>query len=320
MSKMSDPVTLSVSGAGTTAGEEVEQVNSYLSRCALTTKYMSKAARVDMVTLHAVGWNHKKSLFLHQALSTRYVKTCQRLQDQTARLDELKAELHCTDELVSQWLSDAKEWAADANEFVFTINSTETPDTSHASQGTTHRGLQQSIEGLYLSVSQRKQTLYHQNDSSKFRHRLRRKLAEDKKHLLQDIQKYNGLVQANIDVATVEHSLNGESSVSQIWPWEVHGSTNISIKKQLHDHVMLAMQLQEEKSILVLEMAQHCTWLQSLAVVLNNKMAEEEDDSEMSEQLQVVLQQYKTALGPEASVLLHVEAEDPSGLSSPDTS
>ncbi|GAA6102341.1 uncharacterized protein LOC113647498 isoform X1 [Tachysurus ichikawai] len=302
MSKMSDPVTLSVSGAGTTAGEEVEQVNSYLSRCALTTKYMSKAARVDMVTLHAVGWNHKKSLFLHQALSTRYVKTCQRLQDQTARLDELKAELHCTDELVSQWLSDAKEWAADAN------------------QGTTHRGLQQSIEGLYLSVSQRKQTLYHQNDSSKFRHRLRRKLAEDKKHLLQDIQKYNGLVQANIDVATVEHSLNGESSVSQIWPWEVHGSTNISIKKQLHDHVMLAMQLQEEKSILVLEMAQHCTWLQSLAVVLNNKMAEEEDDSEMSEQLQVVLQQYKTALGPEASVLLHVEAEDPSGLSSPDTS
>ncbi len=29
-------------GAGSTAGEEVEQVNSYLSRCALTTKYMSK--------------------------------------------------------------------------------------------------------------------------------------------------------------------------------------------------------------------------------------------------------------------------------------
>ncbi|KAK2834617.1 hypothetical protein Q7C36_015318 [Tachysurus vachellii] len=239
-------------GAGTTAGEEVEQVNSYLSRCALTTKYMSKAARVDMVTLHAVGWNHKKSLSLHQALSTRYVKTCQRLQDETARLDELKTELHCTDELVSQWLSDVKEWAAD--------------------------------------------------DSSKFRHRLRRKLAEDKKLLLQEIQKYNGLVQdsaTNIDVATVEHSLNGESNVSQIWPWE----------KQLHDQVMLEMRLQEEKSILVLEMAQHCTWLQSLAVVLKNKMTEE-----------VVLQQYKTALGPEASVLLHVEAEDPSGFSSPDTS
>ncbi|XP_057217739.1 uncharacterized protein LOC130571061 isoform X2 [Triplophysa rosa] len=296
-------------GAGTTAGEEVEQVNSYLSRCALTTKYMSKA---------------------------------------------------------------------------------ETPDTSHASQGTTHRGLQQSIEGLYLSVRQRKQTLYRQNgitteynrlidifkplyasystkntcymykvldcnqlpsplpfqaivellwqtrkNSSKLRHRLRRKLAEDKKLLLHEIEKYNGLVldsATNIDVAVVEHSLTGESTVSQIWPWEVHASANISMKKQLHDQVMLTMRLQEEKSILVLEMAQHCTWLQSLALVLKNKIAEEDKGnegrfcvlrrrlSEVSERLQVVLQQYKTALGPEASALLHVEAEDQSGLSSPDTS
>lgn len=38
---------------------------------------------------------------------------------------------------------------------------------------------------------------------------------------------------------------------------------------------MLTMRLQEEKSILVLEMAQHYTWLQSLAVVLKNKIAEE---------------------------------------------
>ncbi|KAI9522394.1 hypothetical protein NQZ68_036310 [Dissostichus eleginoides] len=32
-------------GAGTTLGEEVEQVNSFLSRCALTTKYMAKSDR-----------------------------------------------------------------------------------------------------------------------------------------------------------------------------------------------------------------------------------------------------------------------------------
>ncbi|XP_058639965.1 uncharacterized protein LOC131545300 [Onychostoma macrolepis] len=213
----------------------------------------------------------------------------------------------------------------------------ETPNTSHGSQGTAHRGLQQSIEGLYLSVRQRKQTLYRQNDHSKLRHRLRRKLAEDKKLLLQEIEKYNGLVldsATNIDVAVVEHSLTGESTVSQIWPWEVHGSANISIKKQLHDQVMLTVRLQEEKSILVLEMAQHCTCLQSLAVVLKNKIAEEDVDkgneglccllrrrlSEVSERLQVLLQQYKTALGPEASALLHVEVEDQGGLSSPDTS
>ncbi|XP_028977260.2 uncharacterized protein LOC105009293 isoform X5 [Esox lucius] len=260
-------------GAGTTAGEEVEQVNSYLSRCALTTKYMSKAARVDMLTLHAMGWNEKKNLSLHQALSTRYVKTCQRLHDETARLADLKTELDCTDEVVSQWLSDVKEWAAG-----------ETPDTSSASQGTTHRGIQQSIEGLYLSVRHRKRTLYRQNDSSKFRHRLRRKLAEDKKLLLQEIQKYNNLVlesATTIDVALVEHSLTGESTVSQIWPWEVHGN-------DLGD--------------------------EGLCCLLRRRL------SEVSERFQVVLQQYKTALGPEASVLLHVEEENLSGLSSPDTS
>ncbi|XP_051980628.1 uncharacterized protein LOC127641854 isoform X3 [Xyrauchen texanus] len=254
------------------------------------------------------------------------MKTFQRLHDETARLADLKTELDCTDEVVSQWLSDVKEWAAG-----------ETPDTSRASQGTTHRGMQQSIEGLYLSVRHRKRTLYRQNDSSKFRHRLRRKLAEDKKLLLQEIQKYNDLVlesATTIDVAVVEHSLTGESTVSQIWPWEVHGSANMSIKKRVHDQVMLTRRLHEETRVLVLEMAQHCTWLQSLAMVLKNKLAEEDVDqgneglccllrrrlSEVSERFQVVLQQYKTALGPEASVLLHVEEEDQSGLSSPDTS
>lgn len=66
-------------------------------------------------------------------------------------------------------------------------------------------------------------------------------------------------------------------------------------------------------------------------MVLKNKIAEEDVDKgkeglccllrrRLSERLQVVLQQYKTALGPEASALLHVEAEDQSSPSSPDTS
>ncbi|CAL8255602.1 unnamed protein product [Gadus morhua 'NCC'] len=136
-------------------------------------------------------------------------KTCQRLLDETAKL----AELHCSDEMVSQWISDVKEWAAG-----------ETQDTSDNLQGTTHTGLQRSIEGLYLSVRQRKQNLYRQNvlsrafnrlllvilDSNKLCHRLRRKLAEDKKLLLQEIQKHNKLDSAaNIDAAVVEHSLSG---------------------------------------------------------------------------------------------------------------
>ncbi|KAI4811394.1 hypothetical protein KUCAC02_014304 [Chaenocephalus aceratus] len=210
-----------------TAGEEVEQVNSYLSRCALTTKYMSKAGE----------W-----------------KTSKRLLEETASLEELKTELHCvSDYMVSTWISDVKEWASGTSETL----------------------------GLYLSVRQRKQSFYRQNDSSKLRHRLRRKLADDKKRLNQEILKYNQLVHDSargIDVAAVEHSLSGGSILSALWPWEVHGMANFTAKKKILDQVMLTRRLQEEKGILLLEMAQHCTWLQNMAVALKNKVAEEDVD------------------------------------------
>ncbi|KAI9536783.1 hypothetical protein NQZ68_031091, partial [Dissostichus eleginoides] len=243
-------------GAGMTAGEEVEQVNSYLS------------PQLDMLTVHAMGWNRKKGDSLHQALSTRYVKTSKRLLEETASLEELKTELHCvSDDMVSTWISD---------------------------------------------------------------------LADDKKRLNQEILKYNQLVHDSargIDVAAVEHSLSGGSIMSALWPWEVHGMANFTAKKKILDQVMLTRRLQEEKGILLLEMTQHCTWLQNMAVALKNKVAEEDVDkgngglwctlrrkhSEASERLQVVLQQYKTALGPDASFLQH-EEESQSGLSSPDTS
>ncbi|XP_056456437.1 uncharacterized protein LOC130390471 isoform X2 [Gadus chalcogrammus] len=305
-------------GAGTTAGEEVEQINSYLSRCALTTKYMSKAARVDMLTVHAMGWNHHKAETLHKALSTRYVKTSKRAEEEAERLSQLQKDLQCSNAMAVQWIAEVKEWAE-----------SETPVTGlHV--------LQQSIEGLHLGLKQQKQTLYRQNDSNKLRHRLRRKLTEDKKRLLQEIDKYNSLVadlSKRIDVALVDHSLAGQST-GAIWPWEDYGSVTIGVKKRLHDQEMLKTRLEEELPILVLEMALHCTWLQNLGVALKTELARYEDENglhcllarrlaEVEERHQMVLQRYKTALGPLASVLLDVCEEeecDPMGLVSPDTS
>ncbi|CAL8335685.1 unnamed protein product [Boreogadus saida] len=97
---------------------------------------------------------------------------------------------------------------------------------------------------------------------------------------------------------------------------------------------MLKTRLEEELPILVLETAQHCTWLQNLGVALKTELARYEDENglhcllarrlvEVAEQHQMVLQRYKTALGPLASVLLDVCEQyecDPRGLSSPDTS
>ncbi|XP_077088406.1 uncharacterized protein LOC143740227 [Siphateles boraxobius] len=295
-------------GAGSTAGEEVEQVNRYLSRCALTTKYMSKGARVDMLTIHAMAWNYKKFTTLHRALSARYVKTCQRLQEETAFLAELKESLACPDEAV--WVSDVREWAAG---------------------DTTGTSLEQSIEGRYLNVRQRKQALYRQNDSGNFRHGLRRKIAESKRLLLKDIETYNSHEPAMaIDLNEVEQSLSGDNP-SPTWPWEVHGSAQIEDKLKMFNKAMLKMRLEEERTILVQEMAQHCSWLQKLQATLKRKTSEEDKQnnglsclcrrrlSEVSDTLKEVHLQYKAVLGPQGSAI-ELEEENESDFSSPDTS
>ena len=51
-------------------------------------------------------------------------QTCQRLQDEMARLAVLKTELHCSDEMASQWISEVNEWAAGGKQHQITeINS-----------------------------------------------------------------------------------------------------------------------------------------------------------------------------------------------------
>ncbi|XP_056130877.1 uncharacterized protein LOC130108061 isoform X2 [Lampris incognitus] len=271
-----------------------------------------------MLTVHAMEWNRHKGDNLHKALSTRYVKTCQRAVEETARLLELREEVHCSEEMALQWVMDVQEWAG------------ETTDAA-----SDQRSLQQqSIEGLHLSLHHRKQSLYRQNDSNKLRHRLLKNLAKDKRRLFEQIAEYNRLVsEMQINVAVVERSLAG-LTVSHIWPWEVHSSgssVNISTKRRVHDQQMLTTRLQEERSILVLEMAQHCTSLRNLALALRTKIISEEGSeglrcllirrlSEVEGSLRLVLQHYQAALGPHASLLGGLDDEEESEPSSSEES
>ncbi|CAL8239879.1 unnamed protein product, partial [Gadus morhua 'NCC'] len=77
-------------GAGLTLGEEVEQVNAFVSRIAVTTKHMSKAGRNDMLTLMAMRWNEQKMKNLATYLSRRYLKTTKALdmKDNGSGVDE----------------------------------------------------------------------------------------------------------------------------------------------------------------------------------------------------------------------------------------
>ncbi|XP_025760382.1 uncharacterized protein LOC102082213 [Oreochromis niloticus] len=98
-------------GAGSTVGEEVEQVNSFLSRAAITTKYMSKAGRTDMLTLLALGWNKRKVEQLGRSLSQRYLKIIRILREQVESLNATKNELGVDDDTLQQWVADVQKWA-----------------------------------------------------------------------------------------------------------------------------------------------------------------------------------------------------------------
>ncbi|ROJ25351.1 hypothetical protein DPX16_20164 [Anabarilius grahami] len=196
---------------------------------------------------------------MHATAHSTKCETCQRLQEETASLAELKESLACTNEAVG--VSDVREWAAG---------------------DTTGTSLEQSIEGRYLNVRQRKQALYRQNDSGKFRHRLRRKIAESKRLLLKDIETYNSHEPAMpIDVNEVEQSLSGDNP-SPTWPWEVHGSNKRN---------------------------------KGLSCLCRRRL------SEVSDTLKEVLLQYKAVLGPQGSVIeVEDKQENESDFSSPDTS
>ncbi|XP_076852107.1 uncharacterized protein LOC143504700 [Brachyhypopomus gauderio] len=124
-------------GAGTTAGEEVEMMNSYLSRCALTTKYMTKSAGNDMPTVHAIGWNLWKQISLHLSLSSRYIKTVRRTEMANKKLEDLCSELGCPENRVLEWVRDVRLWATD--------------DSIHTSCSSQH-ALQHSIERFLVCI------------------------------------------------------------------------------------------------------------------------------------------------------------------------
>ncbi|KAK1879146.1 Androglobin [Dissostichus eleginoides] len=247
-------------GAGTTLGEEVEQVNSFLSRCALTTKYMAKSVRTDMLTVHAMGWNHRKENGLHIALSSRFKKTAEKTEAVTESLKKMQDQLNCSDDMLELWVDD-KQWASKGS-----------ASASPADAGC----LQISIEALFVSICQKKHYLYRQNDRNKRRQKIVQKIAQENKRLLEDIHKYNQQPDGDpIDTNKVVEKLSTKSAESMIWPWQEPNRDGVDIltKKGLFDKKMLLSRLTEEKQILVKEMMQHCQYLKDSVSKVQTLMA-----------------------------------------------
>ncbi|KAK7901625.1 hypothetical protein WMY93_018394 [Mugilogobius chulae] len=260
----------SQTGAGNTIGEEVEQVNSFLSRAALTTKYMSKAARTDMLTILAIGWNRRKADGLHKALASRYIKANEREATEQHSLEALKTENNLSNDTVAQWLCDVKQWA----------------ETEHTPYQSTQEQLQQDIESMVFSFRRKKHNLYRDSDSNRSRQTTRRGLSKLKIKLKEAVDSYNGMVSEE-DKIDPEEACN--LSANFHLPWERRGEhVGLRLKRQLFDQVMLVSRLQEEKEILLQEMMQHCRFLRKCIDKLNvqiTQMSQALSNNEYPEEL-----------------------------------
>ncbi|XP_073713822.1 uncharacterized protein [Misgurnus anguillicaudatus] len=196
---------------------------------------MSKAARSDMLTVLASAWNKRKSENLAKYLSQRYIKTAERLKVERESCASLQAELNISDDEIQQWVSDVQQWAA-------------------GSSAKDDAGLEGRIRGLYLSIKQRKNNLYHKTDSNKRRHKMRRRMNEDKSTLAAAIKDFNE--QSTHQLPSVDELLAADNFQ---WPWECPDTSNgnLSTKKVVFDRFMLLSRLKEEEQIIVMEVKQH---------------------------------------------------------------
>ncbi|XP_066504235.1 uncharacterized protein [Hoplias malabaricus] len=230
-------------GAGSTIGEEVEQVNSFLSRIAITTKYMSKAGRTDMITMQGMSWNKRKFLNMGSALVRRYQRVQKALQEQKDSLQMLKTELAVQDDVLHKWVTDVQHWA-------------EEPDYSSIDGHLAD--LRKEVMGLTMSIKHRTQRLYRQTDSNKRRHRIRQKIWEEKKQLAVAVEQYNRQADPSQKIVSTEDLLKSDTCA---WPWQIPGceseSTDLLTKRRVFDKVMAVRRLQEEERVLCAEMMQH---------------------------------------------------------------
>lgn len=240
-------------GAGTTLGEEVEQVNSFLSRTAICSKYMTKGARTDMITIQAMAWNQRKIRKLAKALSLRFKKTKAKIQEESLNLDAIKTDLAVTHDTLIDWTNEIQQWAD-------TATSEENTDSQQV--------LQKTIETLYVSIRQRKQDLYRQSDGNKRRHKLRRKILEEKAKFCAAVDDYNRAATEKLQSADTILA-----SESYAWPWVLDERDNLATKKKAFDQLMLLNRLTEEECIVLKEIRNHWKSLTREHSLLNDLLS-----------------------------------------------
>ncbi|XP_041961802.1 uncharacterized protein LOC121720035 [Alosa sapidissima] len=207
------------------------------------TKWGSgEPAREDMLTVLAMAWNDRKIPNMANMLSHRYAKTVKREAEEHRILEEQKTTSSlmtpcCNTGLqkCSTCLKSYKVWKV--------ITSKE------------------KIEGLYLSIKQRKLDLYRLQDSNKRRHHVWSNIREDTSAFSMAVDELRA--QGSVGLPTPDELL---ATGHFVWPWETHGTrpSDLQTKIMVFDQYMLVSRLEEEKKILIQEMCRHTQSLQNM--------------------------------------------------------
>ncbi|KAL2092736.1 hypothetical protein ACEWY4_012534 [Coilia grayii] len=210
-------------------------------------------------------WGGRNQLGAGNTLGEEVEQTVKRAEQEERRLKDDMTTFSMDDNMLQQWVAEVQHM----------------PDVSESEDQ------KKKIEGLYLSIKQRKHYLYRLQDSNKGRQRMRRKIREDTaafSSAVEDMRAegYEGL-------PTVEELLSKDHIA---WPWETHGTrSDLMEKKKMFDQVMLVKRLHEEEKLLVKEMGRHLCSLNGLAQTIagmldniqeNENEEEDEDDEEDS--------------------------------------
>ncbi|XP_059399541.1 uncharacterized protein LOC132131514 isoform X2 [Carassius carassius] len=160
----------------------------------------------------------------------------------------MRIQLAVTQVEVEGWVTDIKEWA----------------EATTSQKNADLDAVINRMEVLVASIKRRSQRLYKDTDGSKGRARIRRKIREEKAILSSVVEKYNSMVPDTERIA-FDIILSDET----VWPWQLsHDAVDLKTKRKAFDVVMAIRRLEEEKKIVLSEMAKHWKSLSTRADTL----------------------------------------------------
>ncbi|XP_067055175.1 uncharacterized protein [Acropora muricata] len=248
-------------GSACSTGEEVGQINSHMSRCGNTTKYMLPENREELITEHVLPWNKRKIFDLVQSLEKRYTRAIKMQKESEKDFIDILGVYNVP---LEQFKAD--EWKN------IVISHAQEVEAARAISSSVR--LQDEIEMLVCNIELTTRSMNKLPDSSKQRNRLRSRITSDKAKLSLRVEEYN---------KEREHQQHPNMPVSCAlsevmhgnFPWGNNADTPIRIKRMIVEKHQLTKRWEEEVLLVKKEMTNFISWYMDGQIPQLRKIAEE---------------------------------------------